>query len=570
MKKNITINLYGTLYAIDEDACNLLEQYLENMRSYFSRREGGEEIADDIEHRVAELLSELREQGVEAVTMEQVQQIIARIGNPEQMDDEAEASEQAEATEQQPPSPHAQASAAPRGGKAHRCLFRNPDDRMLGGVISGICQYFGGLDPLPFRILMCLLLFLSFSTVGIVYLVAWAVIPEAKTAEERLLMKGKPINPQTINEEILSNVHRAADYVQSPEFKKTAKGFWGTCLDILFLLIKLFLLFFLISLMIVVVTFFALYLVAVFETPVHTDSLSYFFHQSPALYWYGGLGLLCGFVGIGLAIYCVLFRLMFRKKNEQKKQRISGLMLALVCFVAFAGTLTFSVLFGVTVKNVKNSLEREAGMVNGIYINNSSNQVLTIDGWVIEKADNCNANGDFYSYTSDFLTEDQVYYSFDKDDERRPMSFSMKRVDNLPEGDYQVETLTALDGPGVFMAYGKEPDSLVVEALPSVDKEGKGNLYNASFEAVKLLGIFPDSLNAGLWMAQREEVEQWSYHKTATFHHKGGQIVLRIYGTMGRGADDAEILLARVVKAEQPSLPADSVRAQRLPRHHKR
>ena len=56
MKKNITVNLFGQLYAIDEDAYSLLEQYLQNMKRYFATREGGDEIADDIEHRVACLL----------------------------------------------------------------------------------------------------------------------------------------------------------------------------------------------------------------------------------------------------------------------------------------------------------------------------------------------------------------------------------------------------------------------------------------------------------------------------------------------------------------------------------
>ena len=53
MKKNITINMFGQLYAIDEDAYELLERYLSSMKRYFSDKEGGEEIADDIEHRVA-------------------------------------------------------------------------------------------------------------------------------------------------------------------------------------------------------------------------------------------------------------------------------------------------------------------------------------------------------------------------------------------------------------------------------------------------------------------------------------------------------------------------------------
>ena len=88
MKKNITINLLGSLYAIDEDAYELLNQYLNNMKRYFARKEDGAEIADDIEHRIAELLADLKAQGVEAITIEHIEDIIKRIGNPEEMDDE--------------------------------------------------------------------------------------------------------------------------------------------------------------------------------------------------------------------------------------------------------------------------------------------------------------------------------------------------------------------------------------------------------------------------------------------------------------------------------------------------
>lgn len=86
MKKNITINMFGSLYAIDEDAYALLKSYLENMRRYFSKKEGGDEIADDVEHRVAELMEELKQNGKEACDIDDVQNIIHRIGDPEQMD----------------------------------------------------------------------------------------------------------------------------------------------------------------------------------------------------------------------------------------------------------------------------------------------------------------------------------------------------------------------------------------------------------------------------------------------------------------------------------------------------
>ena len=79
MKNNICINLFGTLYAIDEDAYQLMERYIENMKLFFSNREGGEEIADDIEHRVAEHLWDLKESGVEAISIEMVKDIINQI-----------------------------------------------------------------------------------------------------------------------------------------------------------------------------------------------------------------------------------------------------------------------------------------------------------------------------------------------------------------------------------------------------------------------------------------------------------------------------------------------------------
>ena len=75
MKKNITINLFGSLYAIDEDACKLLEQYLDNMKRYFSQREDGDEIVDDIEHRVAEIFTDMRAEGIQAINIDHVRDI---------------------------------------------------------------------------------------------------------------------------------------------------------------------------------------------------------------------------------------------------------------------------------------------------------------------------------------------------------------------------------------------------------------------------------------------------------------------------------------------------------------
>ena len=138
MKKNITINLCGRLFNIDEDAYSLLQNYLETLRSFFSHQVDGGDIVNDIEERVAELLSELNGQGVEAINIDHVKDIINRIGRPEQFTDEESGAERAD-------------SAAFAGNEQHyenkginglksffkgKKLYRNPKDKMIAGVIS--------------------------------------------------------------------------------------------------------------------------------------------------------------------------------------------------------------------------------------------------------------------------------------------------------------------------------------------------------------------------------------------------------------------------------------------------
>ena len=227
MKKNININLFGVIYAIDEDAYDLLKNYLENMRSYYSRHKGGEEIANDVESRVAELFGELRAQGVEAITIEHVEKIIKRIGDPQQMDEDSAGTSEGERVMD--------------GGNAEsvetegiRKLYRDSEDKILGGVISGICHYFGISDPMLARFIFLLLVLFSHAVLIIVYAACWALIPEAKTAEERLQMKGKPVNPNAINEELMKGVNRAKEYVQNPDNQRKASGCFGTLLKICF------------------------------------------------------------------------------------------------------------------------------------------------------------------------------------------------------------------------------------------------------------------------------------------------------------------------------------------------
>ena len=194
MKKNITINLFGSLFAIDEDAYELLKKYEESLRAYFCKQEGGEEIADDIERRIAELFEELKTQGIEAISIEHVQDIIKRIGAPEQMTDNDNEGEKAGVAQN--------ATKTTSKGISKKKLFRDPNDQMLGGVMSGLSHYFGG-DVLLWRLLVIILCLLTSFTILLAYIAMWIIVPLARTPEDFLLMEGREVTPDNIAQTIM-------------------------------------------------------------------------------------------------------------------------------------------------------------------------------------------------------------------------------------------------------------------------------------------------------------------------------------------------------------------------------
>ena len=115
MKKTLTINLGGTVYHIDEDAYHLLDNYLTNLRIHFCREEGAEEIVHDIELRISELFTDRLNEGKQVITIEDVEEIIARMGKPEDLSDEE--SGEASGSEKQK-------------GTTMRRLFRDPDNKV--------------------------------------------------------------------------------------------------------------------------------------------------------------------------------------------------------------------------------------------------------------------------------------------------------------------------------------------------------------------------------------------------------------------------------------------------------
>lgn len=203
MKKTFTINLSGTVYHIDEDAYNLLDNYLENLKHYFRKEEGADEIIDDIERRISELCSEKLSLDKNVINITDIENIIAQIGSPEQMgceDDDASSHTMNEE------------NSTINKTKKNRRLFRNPDDKILGGVASGLSLYFG-VDVTNARLLLLLLLVLGCGTLVPVYIICWILIPEATTAAEKLSMRGESVTVENIGKTVTNAYEKVADGV---------------------------------------------------------------------------------------------------------------------------------------------------------------------------------------------------------------------------------------------------------------------------------------------------------------------------------------------------------------------
>ena len=83
MKKIININLSGRVIPIEDSAYEKLQAYIESLRRYFAKEEGRDEIINDIEARIAELMSEKIRLGSSAITDSDVNEIVSSMGTIE-------------------------------------------------------------------------------------------------------------------------------------------------------------------------------------------------------------------------------------------------------------------------------------------------------------------------------------------------------------------------------------------------------------------------------------------------------------------------------------------------------
>jgi len=181
------INIGGYPFAIDMEAYFALEDYLDTIKVHFARSAGYQDIVDDIESRIAEIFKD-KPNAMEVVSLAQVHEAIAIMGTPEEFGATANDEEDYD---------HIPKSEWVFGKK----LMRDPEEKVLGGVCSGVSAYFGIEDPIWVRLGMAGLILGMGVGFGL-YIVLWAVMPEAQTASDRLAMRGEDINVENISREM--------------------------------------------------------------------------------------------------------------------------------------------------------------------------------------------------------------------------------------------------------------------------------------------------------------------------------------------------------------------------------
>ncbi|MGB6084713.1 PspC domain-containing protein [Moheibacter sp.] len=194
MDKTISISLGGFSFIVDDRAFFKLKNYLDDIRRSLQGMEGTEDIIADVEVRIAEIFKE--KLGAREVVNEQdVDHIIEVMGRPEQYVDE----DLEETTSYKSGSSYKQTAS---GEKVKRKLYRDPNDKIIAGVLSGLAHYLG-VETWVTRLLWIVIffsdVFISGASLTIIsYIVLWIILPKAETATQKYEMYGQAGDFETI------------------------------------------------------------------------------------------------------------------------------------------------------------------------------------------------------------------------------------------------------------------------------------------------------------------------------------------------------------------------------------
>lgn len=218
MQQVVKVSIGNIAFTLDKDAHGLMEDYLDSLKSHYRDSANCGEILAEIESRIAELLSD-RGYRDKVVPAETVQEIIDILGHPEDFGTDT-------GSEEQP--------------NVKKRVYRDPDNKVLGGVCGGLSAYFS-VDPLVFRIIFAvwILFFMwteiffdwgwGMSVLGMfAYIVLWIAMPEAHTVEQRYSMRGGSVSLKNIQKTVEREAREVSSRVGKGvrEGVRSTGGFW--------------------------------------------------------------------------------------------------------------------------------------------------------------------------------------------------------------------------------------------------------------------------------------------------------------------------------------------------------
>ena len=411
MKKNITINLCGRLFNIDEDAYSLLQNYLETLRSFFS-------------HQV---------------------DIINRIGRPEQFTDDESGAERADSAAFASNEQHYENKGI-NGLKSFfkgKKLYRNPKDKMIAGVVSGLSSYFE-CDVTLLRILATVLILVTQGIGLVVYIILAVIMPEAETPEQQLKMQGRPVNMSNLTDEVVQNVENGEEPVKRTSglvnVLNAAMRFLAICIKALGLLFAIGLAIFgIIVLVWAVLAFF------------FSDEIPNFFAWHFASIIDGHMPafiifLLSLLVLLFLPVIAITYSIFSRMGIAQR----------ICCVVLWIVSGVLAISLGIMLTNISdnywhNYLEMKNNQQvvtdDNIKMNQSEYEFLSAHGWRILNSEGC--NGSFTDSGEYYMDNDKRYLN--GYNETRRQHYRAERTDSLMPGVYKLTVAVRADGRGAFV-----------------------------------------------------------------------------------------------------------------------
>jgi len=349
MNKTVSIHLQGMNFIFEEQAYELLKDYLTRLKEVLKNEQGRDDILQDVELRIVELLQAGLTPFKQVIELKTVEEIISKLGQPEAFSSEEQETFQSSNTE-----------AAP----SEKRLFRDGDHAMLGGVCAGVAAYFN-VDVVIIRALY-IFAFLTLGLGFLLYIILWAIIPLAKTSSEKLQMKGQAVNVENMKSELEDAANRLKKGAK--EFKRNAKisSNIGQVLRVISVIIGIWALLFGTGVFVLAILFFFVN-PDIIPAQMNGHFMSFqdfggllFESSSHKSYFYGGIALIC----IALVAQSYLFgiRLITRIKASYMK------VLSVIFGVTGVIGIVFVSLGGIQIGRsmaIYGEVQKELGTVSG-------------------------------------------------------------------------------------------------------------------------------------------------------------------------------------------------------------